>query len=374
MSTVRRRGLGVRLFAAQLLVASTTIASAWVVAFAIGPSIFHEHLLRVAHTGSTEQTLLHAEQAYREANVLAVGAALVVALLVAVAVSVYLARRVAAPVTLLARAAQEVADGHYDVDLPRDGVGPEFDLLATSFSAMASRLDGVETTRRRLLGDLAHELRTPVATLDAYLEGIEDGVARLDPATSAMLREQTRRLARLADDVAAVSREEERDLVLRLVAPRVMVDAAVHAAADRFAAAGVELRAETASGTPHVVVDTDRLGQVLGNLLDNALRHTGSGGRVVVRCGPSPAGDGQVRLEVVDTGSGISVEHLPHVFERFYRVDSARDRAQGGAGIGLAIVRAVVQAHGGRVAAASPGPGGGATFMVDLPGARAGAR
>lgn len=360
-------GLAVRLLAAQLVVAVAAILTAWLVAAAIGPSIFHDHLTRVSHAGSTEQTMTHAEQAYREANALAVGAGLLGALLVAVAASVWVTRRVARPVSALARAAEDVAEGRYRVELPQPRLGREFETLAGSFAAMAARLDGVEATRRRLLADLAHEMRTPVATLDAYLEGIEDGVATLDAATTGMLRDQTRRLARLAEDVAAVSRAEEHQLDLHPVhvSPAHLVSAAVAAAADRYAAAGVELRARCAPGLPDVDVDLDRLGQVLGNLLDNALRHTPAGGAVTISCA-APAGDA-VRIEVTDNGSGIPAQHLPHVFERFYRVDAARDRAHGGSGIGLAIVRAVVEAHGGRVSAASAGQGAGAAFTITLP-------
>ena len=358
-------GLTARLFAAQLVVAVTAILTAWLVATAIGPSIFHDHLTRVAG-GSGDQMMTHAEQAYREANTLAVGAGLLGALLVAAAASLYVARRVGSPVAVLARAAQDVADGHYDVAVPRPALGREFDLLTRSFAAMAARLEGVEGTRRRLLGDLAHEMRTPVATLDAYLEGIEDGVATLDGPTTGMLRDQTRRLARLAEDVAAVSRAEEHQLDLHLVhvAPAHLVTAAVHAATERFAAAGVDLRTDIAPGLPEVEADVDRLGQVLGNLLDNALRHTPPGGRVTVRCARI---EGGVMLQVEDTGRGIAPEHLPHVFERFYRVDTARDRAHGGSGIGLAIVKAVVEAHHGRVQLDSEGPGAGTNVSLTLP-------
>lgn len=369
-------GLAVRLLAAQLVVAVAAIFTAWVVATAIGPSIFHDHLTRVAPDASSEKTMTHAEQAYREANTLAVGAGLLGALLVAVCASLWVTRRVAGPVSALARAAEDVADGRYAVHVPRAGLGREFDMLAGSFVTMAARLDGVEATRRRLLGDLAHEMRTPVATLDAYLEGIEDGVATLDPATIGMLRSQTRRLARLSEDVASVSRAEEHQLDLHtvLVSPAHLVSAAAAAAADRYAAAGVALRTQVPPGLPEVDVDLDRLGQVLGNLLDNALRHTPAGGAVTIACTPvtfdetgGGASTGAVQLTVTDTGAGISPAHLPHVFERFYRVDAARDRAHGGSGIGLAIVKAVVEAHGGRVTARSPGPGAGATFQIVLP-------
>jgi two-component system sensor histidine kinase BaeS len=209
-------------------------------------------------------------------------------------------------------------------------------------------------------------MHTPVATLDAYLEGLEDGVATLDTDTADVLRTQTRRLAMLAEDLSAISRAEEGRLELHLssTAPDALVSAATAASADRYAARGVDLNSMVPAGLPPVRVDADRIGQVLGNLLENALRHTPSGGTVTVSA--RPAGR-DVELLVSDTGEGIPIEHLPHVFERFYRVDAARDRTHGGSGIGLAIAKALVDAHGGQIGADSPGPGRGATFTVRLP-------
>ena len=366
--TRRRPGLAARLLAAQLLVLGAAVVTAWLLATAVGPTVFHAHLGPISHTATPEQASRHAEEAFRTASLISLGVALAVALVVAVAVSAYVTRRIARPVQTLAAAASQVAAGRYDVSVPAPALGTEFDTLAVSFTAMAGRLDAVEATRRRLLSDLAHEMRTPVATLDAYLEGLEDGVLTLDEETSAMLRGQTRRLARLAEVISAVSRAEEHQLDLRpaAVPPQQLVDAAIAAATDRYAEAGVELAADVPAGLPPVRVDADRLAQVLGNLLDNALRHTPRGGRVGVT---ARAAGRTVTLAVSDTGSGIPAEHLPHVFERFYRVDAARDRAHGGSGIGLAIARAIVEAHGGEIGATSTGPGAGATFTISLPAA-----
>jgi signal transduction histidine kinase len=181
-----------------------------------------------------------------------------------------------------------------------------------------------------------------------------------------VLRTQTGRLRRLAEDVASVSRAEvhQLDLHPEPAAPGDLVRDAVAAARPRYAAKGVALVERVEPDPPPVRVDRQRIGQVLGNLLDNALRHTPAGGTVTVTVAGTPAG---VRLVVADTGEGIPAADLAHVFERFYRVDAARDRAHGGSGIGLAIVRALVHEHGGRVTAASDGPGSGATFTVTLP-------
>jgi signal transduction histidine kinase len=205
------------------------------------------------------------------------------------------------------------------------------------------------------------------------LEGLEDGVVAVDASTLSMLRTQTARLSRLGDDIAAVSRAEEHQLDLHLLpmAPGPLVEAAVAAAEERFTEAGVGLSADVSADLPVLRVDADRIAQVLGNLLDNALRHTTAGDEVTVTAHAMPEATG-VELVVRDTGEGIDAEHLPHLFERFYRVDTARDRAHGGSGIGLAIVKALVEAHGGTVTASSPGVGAGATFTVRLPAGQRG--
>ena len=368
---MRRRkaapGLSARLFAAQTLVAAVGAMTLWLVASAIGPTIFHQHLKRVA-TDVTPAMSRHVEDAFRSASVISVSAALVGSLIAAVAISAYVSRRIAAPVIRLATAASAVADGHYAVRVTPPGLGPEFGALTAAFNAMAGRLEAVESTRRRLLADLAHEMRTPIATLGAYLDGLDDGVVILGGDTMTVLRTQTARLSRLAEDISAVSSAEEGqlDLAMQPLAPADLVASAVAAAADRYSNKGVVLDAEVPPNLPRLLGDPDRLGQVLGNLLDNALRHTAAGGRVTVRTS-APHQSCGIEIDVADTGDGIPGEHLPHIFERFYRVDSARDRAHGGSGIGLAITKALVEAQGGHITAASAGPGQGSVFAMTLP-------
>lgn len=365
----RPGGLAARLLAAFVLVVLSGSVTAWLVATAVSPGLFHAHMAQAGMGGSAQATT-HAEQAFRSANGLSLAFALIASLIVAVAVAVYLTQRLDRSLRPLSAAAADVSLGRYDVRVPLPGLGAEFDDLAVAFNRMAGQLQRVEQTRRRLLGDLAHELRTPVATLEAYLDGLEDGVASLDAETIEILHTQTRRLGRLAEDVSAVSRAEEHQLSLQPVpvTPAQLVAAAVAVAADRYTERGVTLQQDVLPRLPDVLADPDRIGQVLGNLLDNALRHTPAGGTVTVTA--DQHADGMIRLRVRDTGEGIAAEHLPHLFERFYRVDAARDRSRGGSGIGLAIAKALVEAHGGRVSAASGGIGHGATFTLTLPAAR----
>ena len=184
--------------------------------------------------------------------------------------------------------------------------------------------------------------------------------------TWAVLETESGRLRRLVDDLQKVSRAEERQLDLRIrpVSPAAIVAAAVQAAEPAYLAKKMELRCTVDERLPQLAADPDRIGEVLSNLLDNALRHTPPGGRVEVLA--ERHGD-DVELVVVDSGEGIPPEHLGRVFERFYRVDSGRTRAMGGSGIGLAIARALVEAHGGRIRAESEGAGQGARFIVTLP-------
>jgi two-component system sensor histidine kinase BaeS len=358
-------GLATRLLAALILVVLAGALTAWLVAAAVAPGLFHAHMLQ-AGAGISPQAQHHAEVAFQSTNAISMATALLASLVASVAVSIYLARRLGRSVRPLSRAATEVSAGRYRVRVPPLGLGTEFDDLGVAFNQMAGRLERVEHTRRRLLSDLAHELRTPVATLDAYLDGLEDGVAQLDGETLEVLRTQTRRLTRLAEDVSAVSRAEENQLSLHPahLAPGDLVVAASTAATSRYAAKGVDLVTEVEPGLPNVAADPDRMGQVLSNLLDNALRHTPTGGKVAIRAAIT---GGLIHLSVSDSGHGIPAEHLFHIFERFYRVDTARDRAHGGSGIGLAIVKALVQAHGGNVTATSSGTGQGATFTITLP-------
>lgn len=360
-----RWGLASRFLAAIVVVVLVASATAWVVAVAIGPVIFHEHM---STSAAGPAVVAHAEEAFRTASALALALALLVALGTSIAVSLFVARRIARSLAPVTAATRRVAAGDHSARVPTAGMGAEFDALVAGFNTMAGDLARVESTRTRMLADLAHEMRTPVATLDGYLEAILDGVQQADEATVTMLRDQVARLARLAQDITLVTTAEEGRLSMSRepVAVTGLVDSAAAQAAAAYAQRGVELEVHVAEEAVDAVVEADavRLGQVLTNLLDNALRHTPPGGRVEL--GVEREGDA-VRVRVCDDGEGIPAEHLPFVFDRFYRVDAARDRAHGGSGVGLAIAKAITRAHGGSVSVASDGPGRGADFTLTLP-------
>ncbi|PTM90514.1 signal transduction histidine kinase [Dietzia psychralcaliphila] len=380
---LRRSRLAGASFGTRLLVVMAGVVvgcagSAWLVASALAPEIFHDHLGQAGIDHDSAEAA-HVEEAFTDSIVLAWGLAVGVAVLLALLASWYLTRRVQRSVAVVTTSTVEIAGGRYDTRIASPELGREFDDLATSVNELARRLDATDTSRRRMLADLGHEMRTPLATIDSYLEAIDDGVRDFDDDTREVLWTATRRLERLASDIVAVSNAEEHLTRLHPVPTTVavLVGTAIEAARERFADKGVELSARDVA-TAEVTVDVDRMGQVLGNLLDNALRHTPAGGAVTVSTststsvGPStgstgPVGEGRVSVTVSDTGEGVAAHHLDHLFDRFYRVDTARGRHGGGSGIGLAITRALVEAHGGRVSAASDGPGHGARFTITIP-------
>ena len=339
------------------------------VALAAGPPLFRTHI-RDALGTVTPAVSRHLDDAFATAAGISIGIGTAAALLTAAAVSLLVTRRLSRPIRALGAAADQVAAGDYAARVTPPRLGPELDTLTGAFNAMATALAATEATRRRLLADAAHELRTPLATLDAYLEGLADGVRAPGQETWDVLAGQTARLRRLADDIAVVSRAEEGQLPLHPVpiAPNRLVTTAVQAARPGYDHQGVKLTTRLAPQLPSLAADPDRLAQVLAGLLSNALRHTPPGGQVTVST--EAAGPG-VTITVTDTGDGIAAGHLPHIFERFYRADTARDRAHGGSGIGLTIARALIAAHGGALTAASDGVGTGARFTITLPATNA---
>lgn len=302
-----------------------------------------------------------------ETLVLATVLTTVVALVVSLAVSHQIVR----PIQRMRDATRRIAAGHYAERVPvqpadgRDEIGQ----LTASFNAMAEALEQAETRRRELIGDVAHELRTPISTLEGYLEGLLDEVVEPSPATWAKLHDEAGRLRRLADDLHELSRAEARQipLVVRAVPPATVVQVVVDRLATTFVEKGLALQSTVDPGLPMVAADPDRAGQVLTNLLVNALRYTPAPGRVVVG---AERADQAVVFRVTDTGVGVAPRHVPHLFDRFYRVDKSRSRAQGGSGIGLTIAQALVEAMGGRIWAESAGVGQGSTFSFTLPLAR----
>lgn len=359
-------GLATRLLAGQAIVLVAGALTVGLVAAIIGPPIFHQHLIEAGHRQNSPE-LVHIEMAYRDASLISVGVGLLISLLGAGAVTWFLTRRLRRPLEQITDAAQELSRGHYSTRVPTIASGTELETLAAAFNAMAGRLEGIEDTRRRMLSDLAHELRTPIAALSAYHEGLHDGIADLGPESRMALEEQTRRLARLADDIDEVSTAEEGRLALQLQQYHAtdLLWAAHEGMRDAFATKGINLVIEPPTALNlEIHVDRNRIGQVLTNLLTNALRHTRAGGTVILAANRI---DDEAAISVIDNGDGMTPEQLEHAFERFYRGDAARTRDRTGSGIGLTISKAIVDAHHGSLSAASEGPGRGSRLTLRLP-------
>lgn len=361
------RSIGTRMVLGQGIVLVACLLTAALVAAVVGPGLFHQHMIEAGHSPNSPE-IAHIEAAYTSANVVSLGVALGVALLGAAVVTWYLTRRLTAPLTELTRAAGRLSHGDYTIRVPSAGAGPELDTLGATFNDMAARLQTTEDTRRRMLSDLAHEMRTPLSTIGAYLDGLEDGVAVWETQAARVLRDQTDRLVRLAEDITDVSRAEERQLDLR-PAPSSLNDlawAATQIARTAYTAKGVNLVIDTGrTDGVEVSADRQRIGQVLANLLTNALRHTPAGGTVTVATGRDA--DRAGLITVADNGEGIAADQLPHIFERFYRGDAARNRDASGSGIGLTIARAIAIAHHGSLTASSEGADQGTQMTLTLP-------
>ncbi len=294
----------------------------------------------------------------------------------AVLLTLGVSRRIFAPVEALTAAARwmEAGDLSQRVAITSDD---EIGDLARAFNGMADGLARFEELRRQLVSDVAHELRTPLTNIRGYLQAVRDGVVEPEDRVINSLYEEAMFLNHLVDDLQELSLAEAGQLKLerQAVALCDVVDGAVGAFGPRAEAEGIALAVDLPEDLRLVDVDPRRIGQVLRNLLDNGLTHTPEGGEVgvaarVLRSEPGQGGDGWVEVTMWDTGGGIPVEDLPYVFERFYRADRSRSRATGGAGLGLAIARQLVEVHGGRIEVESA-PGRGTWFTFTLPVAQA---
>jgi two-component system, OmpR family, sensor histidine kinase BaeS len=268
-------------------------------------------------------------------------------------------RRFAAPVGDVIEAVGRVADG--DLSTRVDERGPrEARALARAFNTMTTRLEAGEEQRRRLLADVSHELRTPLSVVQGNLEALVDGVHPADEAHLVAILDETKVLSRLVEDLRTLSLAESGALALHREA--IDVGALVRETVDSFASqaepAGVSLEAQVSSGLPQVDADPVRAREILSNLIANALRYTPSGGRVTVTAQP---GDAAVAIDVRDTGEGIAPERIGRIFDRFYKSPESR-----GAGLGLAIAKQLVEAHGGEISATSV-LGKGADIRFTLP-------
>jgi len=297
-----------------------------------------------------------------EAMLLAVAIASLAALLV----SLLFSRGIVAPLQQMTRASQRIAAGHYAERVEISGQD-EIAQLGGQFNQMAAELEQVEAMRRRLIGDVSHELRTPLTAIKGYMEGLMDGVLPASAETYQQIHTEAERLSRLVDDLQELSRVEAGAFSLNFapISLSSLMETTAKRLLPHLQQKNITLNLVLLPELPPLRVDGDRITQVLTNLGSNAIQYTPVGGVVTVSTALTGA---EMCVSIADTGVGIPAENLPHIFDRFYRVDKSRSRQEGGgSGIGLTIAKALVEAHGGKIWAGSAGVGQGSVFSFTLP-------
>jgi two-component system OmpR family sensor kinase/two-component system sensor histidine kinase BaeS len=315
---------------------------------------------------SAQAFLRQVDRALLQAGLLAAGLGVVLGIIIAQGMS--------RPLSRLAGAARNISRGELHHRVPIEGTREVADL-ALAFNEMAAGLERAETLRANMVADIAHELRTPLTVIRGSLRAILDDVYPLEKAEVATIYDETIMLGRLVDDLRDLATAEAGQMTLHraVVDLPAALEGAVAAFAEMARDKGVALQTHWPAALPPVLADIDRLRQVVRNLVDNAVRHTPPGGTVSVEAfaeaasrGAGAAAPGLVRVVVADTGPGIPSEHLPHVFDRFWRAEASRSREHGGSGLGLAIARQLVEAHGGAIGVEAV-PADGSRFWFTLP-------
>ena len=371
MNDYLRKHFGAKLFLSYLSVIVIGIFVLIVASQSVLPTAFNRHMAGMMGNntmmgqngnGPMSQLYLDFRASFNEALLYAA----VVSIVVAVILSLLFSRGVISPIQAMSLATQRIANGHYEERVQVQGED-ELAQLATRFNHMVEKLNDAESMRRRLIGDVSHELRTPLTAIKGSMEGLIDGVLPATQETYQQIYAEADRLNRLVDDLQELSRVEAHAYLLdigavdvasivRMVTKRLMPQAE---------SKHISLIHELTPDLPRVLADEDRLVQIMINLTGNALQYTPENGKVTLTAKPV---NQAMQISVQDTGIGISPDHLPHIFDRFYRVDKSRSRhVGGGSGIGLTIARALVEAQGGRIWAESSGEGHGSTFIFTLP-------
>ena len=341
----------------------------------VAPADFSQHMTDMQGTmsGNMQSAMNSSLQAYnadiatsfRQSLNAALLAAGLVATIVGAALSWYASQRIVRPILKVVKASNYIAAGHYNERLianQQDEIGE----LTRSFNRMAEALAETETRRQQLIGDVSHELKTPLASIKGYMEGLQDGVIAPTPETFQLIHREADRLQHLVSDLQELSWAESAQsrMDFRPCNTADIVNMAVATLRPQYEDKRIALEVDLSPEVLTANADSERIRQVLVNLLGNALQYTPSGGQVIIQT----RRDGSiVRFSVRDTGIGLAAVDLERVFSRFYRVDKSRSRASGGSGIGLTIAQYIIEAHHGRIWVESAGLGLGSTFHFTLP-------
>ena len=283
---------------------------------------------------------------------------------VAILLAAWLSKRITAPVTALTQATQAIAQG--DTNRLPVTSSDELGRMSAAFNRMTSSLEGQRELRRRLINDVSHELNTPLSVIQLEAQGLRDGLQTPESASVHIIQEVDR-LRGLVIDLDWLAETDQGELRLALEASSIyeLLTAEVDRWQPQSQARQVALSLQMPCDTPLMDLDRMRMSQALGNVLSNAIDWTEAGGNIVLRAGLES--DETLAISVIDDGTGIHAADLPHVFDRFYRADQSRSRGVGGRGLGLAITRAIVEAHGGTITVTSDGLGQGVTVTLRLP-------
>lgn len=364
--------LASKLFLSYLAIAVLTLLTLGIAASVLAPQNFSrmmhydaEHMQSRGMSGMMGTVDDDLDATFRESVNSALVVAGIVSVIAAVVVSWWVSRLIVRPIRMMAAASQELAQGNYEQRLDL-GTHDELEDLADSLNSMARELAQTENLRRQLIGDVSHELKTPLASINGLMEGLQDGVIEASPQTYQLVRDETKRLQRLVNDLQELSRVEADVIPLEQqgVPPQDLVEPIITKMRPQFEDKDIKLVVQYPANLIEVFADIDRTSQVLTNLLGNALQYTPTGGMVTVSVREAEQG---ILFSVCDTGMGIAPDNLGKIFQRFYRADKSRSRASGGSGIGLTIAQRLIVGQGGLLWAESEGLGKGSTFNFILP-------
>lgn len=364
MKIFQKRSVMVQMLAGQSFLIIVNGFILVVTAFAIAPSIFNEHLHDAGVASAN--TRAHVTQAYISSFNTSLMIAVIISIIISGGLAWYFMLRIVKPINGVTTFAEMLASGDLDAQVPIENSIPELNRLTEVLAGMSVDLAISREEQSRLLSDLAHELRTPIATVLAIVDGIEDAVILPDAHTWKTIRDQLERVNRLSRDVRELSQNSERVLIhMRTpVSPAVIASSAFAAWAPRIESKGISFDLEVEPDLPSINADPQRVGQILSNLLENALRYSSAKRNISLSVRKS--GDG-ILFTVKDSGQGIEPHQLPHIFERLYRGDAARHSGDSGSGLGLTIARSIAESHGGTLTAMSAGRDLGSTFILKLP-------
>ena len=368
--------LNIKLFLSfVILIVVFTIVLIGAVEF-IMPSAFEGHLefMNSLVTGEGDVISEHNRnlfESFRSAFYESLQFALHVSLICAIVISVFFSREFVRPIRELSRVSRKISEGNYSQRIPLSkelsiSEMDELKQLAINFNQMASKLENTENLRRQLIGDVSHELRTPISLIKASMEGLIDGIVPMNNKTFYQVQVEADRLSKLVNDLQELSIIESGAYKINKEKSDIneVISSVISNLAPQFLNKHIQVSSNTKNSKITVNFDIDRMKQVLTNILANAYQYSEESGKVNIT---SSTKNDHVEISISDTGRGISVENLPHIFTRFYRVDKSRSKNCGGSGIGLTITKQLVEAHGGKIWAKSQGENKGTTITFTLP-------